>query len=447
MTVELHEQSKLAAEAYIYGYPFVYCNDELAKFPAGKAIVSGVHSFNEWALARELLGPEATFVSPNNDTLYAIAVLDLSQGPLLLHVPDTHGRYYVLQLVDAWTNNFAYIGRRATGTAEVTYLLAPWGWEGVVPAQVRDVVHVPTSVAVIVGRIQVDGEADAPAVHALQDEFTLTPLAPPAGPLAGIPAPDQRVRGDLVWWEKLRVELAAFPPPAEEAPMLEMLSQFGLTATESPYVDPDPQLAATLIAGAKAGQIQIEELLKTAGAQPVNGWRSAAHLFDFNRYRLGLGTIDAPAWKIAEAKTAYVTRAVAARAGLWGNHGYEADYFLVSSDADDQPLSGARRYELRLQTPPPVDAFWSLTMYDEPDYHLVANPIARYSIGDRTPGLVTAADGSLTLYLQQDSPGPGKEANWLPSPGGRFRPIMRMYAPKQAILEGGYVLPAIVRVA
>ena len=437
----------LAAEAYIYGYPFVYCNDELAKFPAGNGVVPGVHPFNQWARARELLGPEAKFVSPNNDTLYAIAVLDLSQGPLLLHVPDTLGRYYVLQLVDAWTNNFAYIGRRATGTAEATYLLAPWGWDGAVPAQVRDVVRVPTAVAVIVGRIQVDGAADAPAVHALQDEFTLTPLAPPAGALAGIPAPDPRVSGDLVWWEKLRVELAAFPPPAEDAPFVSLLAQLGLSATESPYVDPDPQLAATLIAGARAGQAQIEELLKTAGAQPVNGWRSAGHLFDYNGCRLGLGTIDAPEWKIADPKRASVTRAVAARAGLWGNHGYEADYFLVYGDADDQPLSGASCYELRLETPPPVDAFWSLTMYDEPDYYLVANPIARYSIGDRTPGLVTATDGSLTLYLQKDSPGPGKEANWLPSPGGRFRPIMRMYAPKQAVLAGSYVLPAIVKVA
>jgi hypothetical protein len=137
---------------------------------------------------------------------------------------------------------------------------------------------------------------------------------------------------------------------------------------------------------------------------------------------------------------------VAARAGLWGNHGYEADYGFVWTDGDGQPLDGANRYELRLEQPPPVDAFWSLTMYDVPDFYLVANPIDRYSIGDRTPGLGTAEDGSVTIFMQADSPGPGKESNWLPTPRGKFRPILRMYQPQKAILDGTYVLPAVRKV-
>jgi hypothetical protein len=137
---------------------------------------------------------------------------------------------------------------------------------------------------------------------------------------------------------------------------------------------------------------------------------------------------------------------VAARAGLWGNHGYEASYQLVYVDAGGERLDGANKYELRLSQTPPVDAFWSLTMYDVPDFRLVANQRGRYSIGDRTEGLKYGADGSLTIYKQSDSPGADKESNWLPAPPGAFRPIARMYQPGRAILDGSYVLPAIRRV-
>jgi hypothetical protein len=130
----------------------------------------------------------------------------------------------------------------------------------------------------------------------------------------------------------------------------------------------------------------------------------------------------------------------------YGNHGYEADYEIVYVDADGEQLNGSGRYELRLDAMPPVDAFWSLTMYDVPRFLLVANPIDRYSIGDRTPGLDIDDDGSLTIYLQHESPGPDKESNWLPTPTGDFRPIMRMYQPKPAVLSREYVLPAIRKV-
>ena len=225
-----------------------------------------------------------------------------------------------------------------------------------------------------------------------------------------------------------------------------LAERFGATAAESPpYVDPDPALAEVLVAAQQAGQARIEELARGGGDAP-GGWSSALHAFDYNLDHLGQGTIDAPEWKIPDRAKAYVMRAMAARAGLWGNHGYEADYAFAWTDGDGQPLDGANRYELRLESPPPVDAFWSLTMYDVPDFYLVANPIDRYSIGDRTPGLQTGRDGSVTIYLQTDSPGPGKDANWLPTPAGAFRPIMRMYQPLQPILDGTYVLPAVRKV-
>ena len=443
------EQVKEAAEAYIYGYPLVYDLREVAEFVEGGGSLPIEAPYNTFAYARRLLGPETKFVSPNNDTLYVIAMLDVRQGPVVLHVPDTQDRYYVLQFVDAWSNNFAYIGRRATGTAEAGFLLTDRDYGGPVPDGMT-VVPAPSGVFSIVGRIQVDGEADLAAVHALQDQFTLTPLLAGAGgasaaQVAGVPEPDPRVRDDLRWWEQFRVALAAFPPPAGDAPFVAVAARLGLTAAQSPYVDPDPELAELLVAGQQAGQARIEELAGSGGGDAA-GWTSAIHMFDYNLDHLGPGTIDGPEWKIPDRPKAYVTRAVAARAGLWGNHGYEANYAFVWTDHDGQPLDGSNRYELRLASPPPVDAFWSLTMYDVPDFYLVANPIDRYSIGDRTPGLRTADDGSVTIFLQSDSPGPDKESNWLPTPERRFRPILRMYQPQKAILEGTYVLPAVRKV-
>ena len=441
------EQVKEAAEVYIYGYPLVYDLQEVTEFVEGGGSLPIQAPYNTFAYARRLLGPETKFVSPNNDTLYVIAMLDVRQGPVVLHVPDTHDRYYVLQFVDAWSNNFAYIGRRATGTAEAEFLLTDSAYDGPVPDG-RTVVPAPTGVFSIVGRVQVDGEADLPAVQALQDQFTLTPLAGGASPgqVAGAPKPDPGVREDLRWWEQFRIALAAFPPPQADAPFVALAERFGATAAESPYVDPDPQLAELLAAGQQAGQAKIEELAGSGGGHGPGGWSSAMHMFDYNLDHLGLGTIDTPEWKITDRTKAYVTRAVAARAGLWGNHGYEANYAFVWTDADGQPLNGSSRYELRLEQPPPVDAFWSLTMYDVPDFYLVANPINRYSIGDRTPGLHTADDGSVTISMQTDSPGPDKEPNWLPTPQGRFRPVLRMYQPQKAILDGTYVLPAVRKV-
>ncbi len=445
------EKTKQAAEAFLYGYPLVYNLREIAKFSAGPNLVGPqALPYNTFGYARHLLGPEAHFVSPNNDTLYLVAMCDVRQGPLVLHVPDTNDRYYVLQFVDAWTNNFAYIGRRATGTAEARYLLAAHGYQGDAPDGMT-VVRAPSGVFAIVGRIAVEGEDDLPAVHALQDQFTLTPLSVAQGgaahgPVAGVPQADGRVDDDLRWWEEFRVALAAFPPPAADAPFLEICAQLGVTAAESPYIDPDPALAQILVAGQQAAQDKLEELIHTA-TKPVNGWQNTLRSFDYNDDTFEIGALADPQWRIPDRKVAYVTRAVAARAGLWGNHGYEANYQIIYVDADNQPLSSEHRYELHLPEPPPVDAFWSLTMYDVPEFYLVANSINRYSIGDRTPGLQYGADGSLTILMQRESPGPDQEANWLPTPQtGAFRPIMRMYQPGQPILNSSYVLPAIQRV-
>jgi hypothetical protein len=440
------EQVKLAAEAYIYGYPLVYNLREFGSFATGGNLIGGDPvPLNTFGYKRELLDPTIQFVSPNNDTLYLVAICDVRNGPLVLHVPDTADRYYVLQFVDAWTNNFAYIGRRATGTSEANYLLVDRSYQGAVPDGMK-AIYAPSGMFAIVGRIAVDGKEDLPATHALQDQFTLTPLDAGAAPAVGVPQGDPNVLDELKWWEAFRVALAAFPPPAADAPFLAICEKFGLTAAESPYVNPDPALAKLLAAGEHAAEAKIEDLI-THAVKPVNGWQNSKHVFDYNLDYFELGALNAPGWIIADRKVAYVTRAVAARAGLWGNHGYEANYQIVYVDADNQPLDAEGKYELRLPVEPPVDAFWSLTMYDADKFYLVANSIDRYSIGDRTPGLKYGEDGSVTIYIQKDSPGADKDSNWLPSTqSGPFRPIMRMYQPGEAIMDGSYLLPAIQKV-
>lgn len=165
---------------------------------------------------------------------------------------------------------------------------------------------------------------------------------------------------------------------------------------------------------------------------------------DYNVDFFEVGTIDSPEWRIADRDTAHLTRAMVAQGGLWANHAYEAAYAVNYQDSDGQQLTGERAYTLTLDPPPPAAAFWSLTMYDMPDYFLVANPIDRYSIGDRTPGLVTGPNGSLTVAMSTHPPaGPGAPSNWLPAPPGPFRPVLRMYIPGRDLIEGRYHFPPI----
>lgn len=257
---------------------------------------------------------------------------------------------------------------------------------------------------------------------------------------------DPGVADELAWWEQFRVALAAFPPPPADDEFLAAATLLGLTGASSSLVDPDPALAAALIEGQRQGEATLEELTRTA-LKMVDGWTSGMHAFDYNIDHLGLGTIDAPEWKIADRTTAYVTRAVAARLGLWGNHGYEARYDVLWQDENGDEFAGNNAYELTLSPAPPVDAFWSLTMYDEPDYYLVANEIDRYSIGDRTSGLVTNPDGSVTILLQRSRPAEEHVANWLPAPEGKFRPILRSYQPTGAMLSGEYRLTPVRKLA
>lgn len=405
--------------------------------------------FNRFAHSERLADHRTEFVSVNNATVHSIAQLDLSGGPLRLHVPDSGGAYYVLQFVDAWTDNFAYVGRRATGTAEGEWLIVPPGWAGSVPDGVRGVIDAPTSVVTVAGRYACDGPGDLPRVRALQERLTLAPLDGRPH-RTGLPAPEPGVPEELRFFEELRVWMADFPPSAADQAYQDRFQPLGLLEEgPSPYAAAGPALVDALTKGLERGRARVEGVSRagtSGGGGRPGSWNADPHLFDYNLDHFGVGTIDSPQWRIADREASYLARAVAARIGLWGNHGYEAVYAQTFQDSAGRQLNGAHSYVLRFPEPPPVESFWSVTMYSTPDYYLVDNPAGRYSIGDRTPGLVHADDGSLTLYLSHDRPAdPARAANWLPAPAGDFRPMLRLYTPGAAVLDGSYEIPAVER--
>ena len=431
----------LAADAYVYGFPLVSDLRAVGSFTREGMGSLAPASFNSFSHAPKLAGPQDRFVSINNDTIYSIAQVDVSGGPVLLRVPDTAGRYYVLQFVDAWTNNFAYVGRRATGTAAGSFLLVPPGWKPDAPDGAR-VIEFPTNVATIVGRWACDGLADLDAVQVLQSGLSLAPYGTPAPP-AGLPVP-AAVPAELAFFEQMRAWMQAFPPSGPDRAYQQRFAPLGLLGPATSYTDCPPGLAEALTVGADAAKQQMDAALTAGGLAPVvNGWTLTFHMFDYNLDHLGPGTIDDPAWKITNRDTSYLARALAARAGLWGNHGYEAAYPMTYTDADGDQLDGRNRYTIKFDEDPPVDAFWSITMYDLPDFYLVANPIDRYSIGDRTPGLRRDGDGSLTIVIQHEQP--ADTSNWLPAPAAPFRPIMRLYQPRAAVLDRDYKIPPITK--
>ncbi|MET0885112.1 MAG: DUF1254 domain-containing protein [Mycetocola sp.] len=431
----------LAAHAYLYAFPLVFNLEQVERFVTTGVGTLGAGPFNTFTHARTLATPADDFVSVNNDTVYSIAQLDLSEGPIRLHVPDSAGRYYVLQFVDAWTDNFAYVGKRATGTAEGEFLVAPPGWSGEPDADAT-VIHAPTDIVSVIGRWACDGESDLPAVHALQDAMHLSTRQAPQG--REIPAASASTPA-LEYWEKFRVWSQAFPPASRDLAVQATFEPLGL-AGSTPVDDLSDETKTILEAGYAKGVATLDSILTSGGSPVVNGWQLTLHIFDYNLDFFEVGALDDPRWKIEDPATRYPARAAAAKAGLWGNHGYEAAYFMTYLDHAGEQLTGDREYSLRLSPPPPVGAFWSVTMYALPDFYLVDNEIERYSIGDRTPGIIADDDGGVTLTMSASRPSDAKAlANWLPAPDAAFRPILRMYIPGEAVLDGSYVPPAITR--
>jgi hypothetical protein len=435
------EEFWLATDAYIYGYPLVTM-EMTRRVITNVAAPEGTRGpMGQFIKLRQY--PDASFrdvTAPNADTLYTTAWIDVGKEPWVLSIPDMKGRYFLVPMLDGWTNVFQVPGSRTTGTGAQTYAITGPGWSGALPAGVKQYKS-PTNIVWILGRIYCTGTPeDYAAVHALQDQFKLVPLssygkayAPPSGTVDSsidmkTPVREQVNRMDAAAYFTLLAQLMKTNPPAlADAPALAKFAKIGLVAGKdfdasklnADFAKRIPQIAFDRI----MIQFKINK-----DVQSINGWAFTT--------KTGLYGTD------------YLMRALVTAIGLGANRPQDAVYPTSLKDAEDSVYEGANKYVIRFdkgQTPP-VEGFWSITMYDS-HYFFVPNPINRYSISPRQ-NLKANADGSIELYVQKDSPGADKETNWLPAPAGKFILMLRMYWPNEndpSIINGTWTIPAVIK--
>jgi hypothetical protein len=436
MTAMTNEQVlEVGVRAVVYGLPLVMMEltmQNATNVDVPKGMAAPVNQF-----AHVPAFPDATFrqvVRANVDTLYSSAFLDLAKEPIVLTVPDTHGRYYLLPIFDGWTNVFASPGTRTSGNSAGEFVIVGPEWKEPLPAGLQPL-RSPTNIAWILGRTQTNGPDDYAAVRQIQRGYSLVPLSargtpytPAKGTVASIDAktpPIEKLKAmtAATYFSTLARLMETNPPPPADAPMLAQLASIGIVPGE-PF-SPSPEVSAALSSSVAVALQKLAPSKELRGSV-VNGW-----------------TI--PGANLAAFGTDYATRGVIALIAFGANLPADAVYPTSFLDADGHLFAGSKRYVLHFDTgqTPPVDAFWSITLYG-PDSFFVANSIDRYAISSWMP-LVRNADGSLDLYIQHESPGKSLEANWLPAPAnGGFNLTMRMYWPTTrppSILDGSWQPP------
>lgn len=435
------EAEEIGVDAYIYGYPLVTM-DLTKKVMTNVVKPDGQKApLGQFANIRSY--PDASFTdvtAPNADTLYSIAWLDLSKEPYILHVPDEGNRYYLMPMLDGWTNVFADPGTRTTGTKAGDFAITGPGWKGKLPAEVTEVKS-NTNLVWILGRTYCTGTPeDYKAVHEIQDQYSLVPLSawgksftPPEGkfdPNLDMKTPVREQVNSLEageYFKRLAELMKENPPALEDVSIIAKLTKIGIIPGHDFDIKQlDPSVAEALERAPKNALLKIAAHQKDAG-KIENGWQ----------VNLKTGTYG----------TDYLQRALTTAIGLGANRPQDAVYPIAEVDSKNDPLNGANRYVIHFdkgQTPP-VNAFWSLTMYNG-KYFFVENPLNKYTLSPRD-ALKYNSDGSLDLYIQNESPGRDKESNWLPAPKDKFILMLRLYWPQDTVLNGTWQPPAIVKVS
>jgi len=380
-------------------------------------------------------------ITPNADTPYSMAGLDLRAEPVVLSVPAVTDRFYHFQLEDLWGHNVHYVGVRATGTGPGTYLLAGPGWDGKAPAGIDAVLGFETDVVFVIGRTQLLGAHDVETLGGIMAAYDLRPLSAHTGDAAPTSEPyawpawnDEASRDErFIGYANALLPLCR-PFHPDDVPLLERFASIGIGAGrpfDAEALDDETRVA--IRAGVAEARAAIEVKVGDLGRK-ANGWSMTEVFGDRAWYRGD-----------------HLFRAAGAMAGWGGNDASEAIYPMARADSAGNPLDGEGRYRITMSDLPPVQAFWSITMYDT-SYdgvagYLVENPIDRYLVNSTTEGLVRGDDGSLTIHVQRDEPTTAEgRANWLPAPAGRFYLVLRLYLPDDAALDGSWEPPSIVRV-
>lgn len=431
----------VAEEAFVFGLPLVMNYGTLYQYavdtssPEFKAPFNRIHN-----TARVFTPKDTAIVTPNSDTPYSMLWMDLRAEPLVVTVPEIEkGRYFSVQLVDLYTFNYGYIGSRTTGNGGGAYLIAGPSWRGEPPAGIAGVYRCETDFSLAIFRTQLFGAGDLDNVKKIQAGYSAVGLsaflgrpAPPAPPEVRWPRFD-KATADADPFAYLNLMLRFCPatgPAAAEEPLRARFAAIGIGPGQpSPLAGADEARRAELAAGIQDGLARVRQGAERLG-RVVNGWRMGSAFGDRAFYRGD--------WTL---------RAAAAAAGIYGNDASEALYLLLAADgAGNKPDCAEGRYTLTFPAGqlPPANAFWSVTMYDARTQLLVDNPLDRYLINaPMLPGLKRADDGSLTLYIQAESPGAERESNWLPAPRGPIFVVMRLYWPKAEALDGRWKPPAI----
>jgi hypothetical protein len=441
-----HAQSKVTADeahaigvdAYVYFYPLLTMDitrKQFTNIEPGKEFGKG--PMNMFVSVPQY--PPADFkgvVRSNFDTLYSIAWLDLTEEPLVIAAPDTAGRFYLLPMLDMWTDVFASPGWRTTGTQAGQFLVTPPGWTGTVPAGLNHL-PAPTPFVWVIGRTKTDGAADYAAVHKIQAGYTVTPLSR-LGKSAEPVSVNIDPAVDMKTPPKIQVDamsaadyfayaaelLKVHPAHISDQPILAQMKRIGIEPGKSFSMDAlDPEIKAALQTVPEDAQALMTWKVPTL-ARVVNGW-------SMNTDTMGV------------YGNYYLKRAIVAQIGLGANLPEDAIYPLNIGDVEGKPLDGANKYVLHFDKgeTPPVNAFWSITLYD-PEGFQVGNALNRFAFSSWMP-FKTNADGSLDIYFQHENPGKDLEANWLPAPKGGFNLTMRLYGPKPEVLNGKWNPPPV----
>ena len=439
------DASQIFEEAFIYGFPMVMNYGVFYQYFVDKSSPEYKAPFNILYNSAHVYTPKDTaVVTPNSDTPYSFVAMDLRAEPFVICNPEIEkSRYFSVQLVDFYTFNYGYMGSRTTGNSAECNMVAGPRWKGEKPAGVANVFHSETDFSFAIIRTQLFNAADLDNVKKIQDGYRAGTLsqfehkpAPPAAAKIKWPMIDKKVAA-ANFFGYLDFLLRFCPPTgpaAVEVPLRARFASVGIQAGQ-PFdaARLTPEQKVTLKTAMEAGLTKIKQQVASLG-HDVNGWRVFTSGFGDRQQYNGDWTL----------------RAAAAMAGIYGNSPAEAMYPLLSTDNDgNKPDCSKNRYTLTFPAGqlPPVNAFWSVTMYNAATQLLINNPINRYLINSPMLGnLKENADGSLTLYIQKDSPGKDKEPNWLPAPDGPIYVAMRLYWPKEAALKGDWKPPPVVLV-
>jgi hypothetical protein len=433
----------IATLAYIWGFPLVTMERQF-NFVTSPNVPPGIGRGPSNAISCATALANASFtdvVTPNSDTLYCQSQFDLRKEPVVIVVPPINDRYYSFEFLDAYTNDYTYLGQRASGGNGGTYLMAGPDWNGQVPEGMTKI-WTPTNLAWLITRTLAKGPADVPNVIAIQDKIVVKPLSEFQANTTSSTAPKTEVNASK--------EIPIGPQPTLIAPTgIKIFDEISAAMDGNPLNPPDPVLVTKLASiGIGPGKVPSTEANDTIKTALQNGITEGQKLIDAKVAKFGTLVNG---W-LSNAQpgvygTDYLFRAATTQFGLGANIGQEAFYPSTFTDSQGKPLNGNNSYLIHFdpgQTPP-VDGFWSVSMYNDKNL-FIDNPINRYNIGKYTEGLKNNTDGSLDIFIQNKNPGPDKESNWLPSPEGSFNMVLRLYLPQPQALNGTWQLPLVQKV-